>query len=89
MEIFNSLQDLVDEEFDLLATQTVWFFFENLEEVAIHEFKNEVQLALSKSSIGYQISATYRLKASIILTTDLSLSTLSILTSRLVVFLTI
>ena len=88
MKIVNCLQELIDEELNAITIKSIRFFFENLKEIAVHELENQVQAALPVIEIEIN-TQTYLLNASIIFTTDLSLRTLSILTSRFVVFFTI
>ena len=73
VEVVTSFQQLIDEEPNGITIKTVWLFFENFKQVSIHKFKHEVKSALSiiMKKIGKynEKIITYRLNASIILTT--------------------
>ena len=46
MEVFDRLQKLVNVKFNTFPVQAVRFFFQHLEEIAIHELKHQVKFAL-------------------------------------------
>ena len=47
MEVIHGFQKLVNEELHTVAIQTIRFFLKYFQQVSIHKFKDQIELALS------------------------------------------